>query len=190
MASALNVAAIPLEAAADAAAVANSAYILSRMGMTINHFPNITTAKASREYKSSSPQNPSFLLCNNHNNTAVAVVGEINFNNGKRHRTWMFDPEFMYHSSLMIQLGNCTLVGNVTSDAGDHDYNGALRGYLGCNSNGSDCEGIDNVITKVEFASNVQGKKGMWGINLSLGKLSFPAMIPPSLSDGHHSRWL
>jgi hypothetical protein len=153
----------------EASVLSNSAYILNYLGMTISYFDNIDAAKASDEYSAAGPENPSFLLCNNHD-TSVAVMGEINFHHGEGIRTKFLDPDFEGHSHLLIPAGKCILLGNIKSDLGDREYNGALRGYLGCDENGNACEGHLNVVTKVEFSTNVRGMAGIWGINLSLGK--------------------
>jgi hypothetical protein len=159
--AALLVITVPQAKATSAAAeIAQQKYVLNRMGMTITRFDNATDAKESTAYKNANPENPAFLLCNYHPQV-LAVQTEINFYHGRGIRTKFRDPEFPQHEALMIQSGACTLVGNVTSDVGDHGYSGAMFGFLGCDENGLNCDSVPGIITKPEFATNVQGKPGI-----------------------------
>jgi hypothetical protein len=89
------------------------------------------------------------------------------------------DPD---NGSKLVCLapGQFLQFGNIEVGANGNGFSGTLRGYVGCDGNGNNCNGDTEAlgaVSKVEWTHEPQYKKGNVAINLSLGKSEFCLVI-------------
>jgi hypothetical protein len=114
----------------------------------------------------------------------MKMIFELDFSGINQHQNFARDPAHPERNFIMVPPNSTLELGGIPMPAirgmGNVHWAGATRAFSGCEENGDDCAGEHNAASKIEFAIEAQGKKGVIGINDSKG------MLPPSPGFDHY----